>query len=79
MQSIPGHLRRCRRLQIRSSALHRRPTALECPTKCCNQRTTWTDQAAYRLTAKRLAGLFRDNFAKFADKASAEIRSAAPK
>jgi phosphoenolpyruvate carboxykinase (ATP) len=77
---------------IHSGALAEVPTTtdpifgLASPTHCpgvpdqmLQPAQTWTDQAAYRLTAKRLAGLFRDNFAKFADKASAEIRSAAPK
>jgi phosphoenolpyruvate carboxykinase (ATP) len=77
---------------IHSGALAEVPTTtdpifgLASPTHCpgvpdqmLQPAQSWTDQAAYRLTAKRLAGLFRDNFAKFADKASAEIRSVAPK
>ncbi|MBX7165248.1 MAG: phosphoenolpyruvate carboxykinase (ATP) [Pirellulales bacterium] len=40
---------------------------------------TWKDQAAYRQTAEKLAKLFHQNFAKYADVASNEIKSAGPK
>jgi len=56
------------------------------PTSCPNvpaeiliPRNTWTDKAAYDKKAGELAQLFVNNFAKYADKASEEIRSAAPK
>jgi phosphoenolpyruvate carboxykinase (ATP) len=38
----------------------------------------WSDPAAYRATAARLAGLFRQNFRQFESAASDEIRSAGP-
>ena len=40
---------------------------------------TWSDPAAYRQAAKNLAALFQQNFAKFADRASTEIKAAAPR
>ncbi|MEK6247260.1 MAG: phosphoenolpyruvate carboxykinase (ATP), partial [Planctomycetales bacterium] len=40
---------------------------------------TWQDQTAFEETAKKLAQLFTDNFAKYADIASPEIASAGPK
>ena len=41
-------------------------------------RNTWSDKASYDATARKLAGLFRANFEKYADGASAEVRAAGP-
>ncbi len=56
------------------------------PTSCPNvpaeiliPRNTWEDKAAYDKKAGELAQLFVKNFAKYADQANDEIRSAAPK
>lgn len=49
------------------------------PAEILNPRNTWADKEAYDKKANELAKLFVNNFAKYADKASAEIRSAAPK
>ena len=42
-------------------------------------RNTWSDPAAYDLTARKLAGQFRENFAQYADQASGEIRQSGPR
>jgi phosphoenolpyruvate carboxykinase (ATP) len=42
-------------------------------------RSTWRDQAAYGEKARQLAAMFRDNFAKFADAAGADVASAGPR
>ena len=56
------------------------------PTKCPNlpdeilvPANAWSDKAAFERTAGKLAGLFTDNFTKYAPDASDEIRNAGPK
>ena len=42
-------------------------------------RDTWQDQAAYDAQELKLAKMFQENFKKYADQTSAEIRASAPK
>ena len=50
----------------------------EVPSEILIPKNTWSDQAAYEDTAKKLVGLFNDNFANYADLASEEITAAGP-
>jgi phosphoenolpyruvate carboxykinase (ATP) len=54
---------------------------VECPgvpTDVLNPRLTWPDSSAYDAQAKKLAGLFQDNFVKYADDMAEAVRSAGP-
>ncbi|PWG65461.1 phosphoenolpyruvate carboxykinase (ATP) [Sediminicurvatus halobius] len=48
------------------------------PDEILDPASTWPDVAAYREAAAELARRFQENFAAYADQASAEIRAAAP-
>ena len=48
------------------------------PAEVLIPRDTWSDGAAYDAQAKKLAGMFRDNFSKFSG-ASEAIRNAGPR
>jgi len=59
---------------------------LKVPTRCPGvpeealiAKNTWQDKAAYDQTAAKLAKLFNENFAKYADLASKDILDAGPK
>ena len=47
------------------------------PNDVLNPRNAWNDKAAYDTTARRLAGLFADNFKQFESQASEGVRQAA--
>ena len=48
------------------------------PSDVLRPRDTWSDSDAFDKTAQRLAGLFRENFKKYEDSSSEEIRRAGP-
>ncbi len=77
---------------IHTGALRDAPTATEpifglaVPTSCPGvpneillPEKTWPDRNAYRQAASKLAGLFQENFSKYEDQASPEVRAAGPK
>jgi phosphoenolpyruvate carboxykinase (ATP) len=49
-----------------------------CPREVLIPRQTWQDASAYDVKAQKLAGLFHQNFEKYADAASNAIKSAGP-
>ncbi len=55
------------------------PTAVPgVPSDVLIPRNTWPDGAAYDAAARRIAAMFHENFAKYADGVSAEVRAAGP-
>lgn len=42
-------------------------------------RQAWADKPAFEATAKKLAGLFKDNFKKYEGKVDAAVKDAGPK
>jgi phosphoenolpyruvate carboxykinase (ATP) len=59
---------------------------LQIPTSCpdvpaelLHPRATWADTQSYDRMARQLAVLFRDNFAKYADQVTDEVRQAGPR
>jgi phosphoenolpyruvate carboxykinase (ATP) len=48
------------------------------PSEILVPRSAWADKSSYDSTAKKLAGLFKDNFKTYEAGASAEIKAAGP-
>jgi len=53
-------------------------TCPDVPASFLDPRSTWADGAAYDAAAERLAVMFRENFADYADGVSAAIAAAGP-
>jgi phosphoenolpyruvate carboxykinase (ATP) len=48
------------------------------PAEILTSRNTWSDKTAYDAQAKKLAGMFAENFKTFAEQVSIEVRQAGP-
>jgi len=73
-----GELAKCKTVQDPNFGLHVPTKCAGVPDEVLMQRNTWTDKDAYDKTAKKLAGLFNENFAQYAADASEAIRNAGP-
>jgi phosphoenolpyruvate carboxykinase (ATP) len=49
------------------------------PSEVLNPRATWADAKAYDAQAGKLAGMFRENFKRYADQVGDEVKGAAPR
>jgi phosphoenolpyruvate carboxykinase (ATP) len=59
--------------------LHIPTVVKDVPADVLNPRHTWSDKNAYDEQAKKLAGMFRDNFAKFEKFVPESVKSAGPR
>lgn len=67
---------------IRQDAIFGFDVPTECagvPANILSPRDTWADKNAYDATAKKLAGLFRENFKAYESGVNSEVRAAGPK
>ena len=58
--------------------LHIPESVPDVPGEVLDPRSTWSDASAYDAAADRLAGMFRENFTKFADGVSEAVKNAGP-
>jgi phosphoenolpyruvate carboxykinase (ATP) len=49
------------------------------PHETLNPRATWADPKAYDAQATKLAGMFRENFKRYADLVGDDVQAAAPR
>jgi phosphoenolpyruvate carboxykinase (ATP) len=49
------------------------------PERTLDPRSTWRDPSAYDAQARKVAGMFRDNFARFVPDVAPEVTAAGPR
>jgi phosphoenolpyruvate carboxykinase (ATP) len=49
------------------------------PSNVLNPRHTWSDKSAYDVQAAKLAGMFRENFKRYADQVGDDVKAVAPR
>jgi phosphoenolpyruvate carboxykinase (ATP) len=59
--------------------LHIPKAVMGVPSDVLNPRNTWTDKDAYDAQAAKLAGMFKENFEKFAAQVPEEVKAAGPR
>lgn len=73
-----GHLADAPTMQDSIFGLHAVTAVPNVPPEILVPKNTWSDPAAYEATAKKLAQLFKKNFAQYADIAGQEVLAAGP-
>jgi phosphoenolpyruvate carboxykinase (ATP) len=74
-----GDLAKAKTLADENFGLHVPQEVAGVPSEVFQPRNTWADKAAYDAQAKKLAGMFRDNFKKFESLVSDGVKKAGPK
>jgi phosphoenolpyruvate carboxykinase (ATP) len=76
---LRGDLAKAKTITDENFGLHVPAEVAGVPSEVFRPRDTWADKAAYDAQAKKLAGMFRDNFAKFESLVSDAVKAAGPK
>jgi phosphoenolpyruvate carboxykinase (ATP) len=76
---LSGDLAKAKTLTDENFGLHIPVEVAGVPPEVFRPRDTWSDKAAYDAQAKKLAGMFRDNFRKFESFVSDSVKAAGPK
>ncbi len=74
-----GSLAQCDTVEDPIFGLHIPKRCNGVPSDVLTPWTTWSERSAYDATAKKLAGLFHENFKNYADAASKEVLEGGPK
>jgi phosphoenolpyruvate carboxykinase (ATP) len=76
--ALSGQLDRARYVRDPVFGLEIPTAAPDVPSNLLDPRKTWSDGAAYDAQARRLAGMFRENFGQYASQVSHAVAGAGP-
>jgi phosphoenolpyruvate carboxykinase (ATP) len=76
---LRGDLARAKTALDENFGLHVPQEVAGVPSEVFNPRNTWSDKSGFDAQAKKLAGMFRDNFRKFEAFVSDAVKAAGPK